>query len=41
VNRKVKEARTAVDDAVRNLEYAVTRREHLLPRIEAGEEPSI
>lgn len=38
VERKVAEARSAVDSAIRQLEYAVARRQQLLPRIEAGEE---
>lgn len=40
-HRLVSDARDEVDRAVRHLEYAVLRREQLLPRIEAGEEPSI
>lgn len=41
LNRKVQNARDDIDRAVRNLEYAVERRQQLTPRIEAGEEPSI
>ena len=38
VHQKVHAAREAVAAAVRNLEYTIERREHLLPLIEAGEE---
>lgn len=41
LNRKVTQARDDIDRAIRNLEYAVLRREQLLPRIDAGEEISI
>lgn len=41
LDRKVKDARDAIDRGVWNLECAVRRREELLPRIEAGEEVSI
>lgn len=41
VNRKVREARSQVESALRDLEWAVRRCEQLTPRIEAGEEPSI
>lgn len=38
LDKKVADARHAVDSAVRQLEYSVARRVELLPRIEAGEE---
>lgn len=41
VHQKVTDARNDVERAVRNLEHAVRRCEQLVPRIEAGEEPSI
>ena len=41
VHRKVQEAQHEVERAAWNLEYAVQRREQLLPRIDTGEEPSI
>jgi hypothetical protein len=41
VNRLVTEAHSQIEKAVRNLEWAVRRREQLLPKIEAGQEPSI
>jgi hypothetical protein len=41
VHKKVEDARHEVERAVRNLEYAVQHRENVIPRIEAGEEPSI
>jgi hypothetical protein len=39
--RKVQDARNEIDRAVRNLEWAVSHRDRLLPRIENGEEPCI
>lgn len=41
VHRKVADAHSELERAARNLEWAVVRREQLLPRIDAGEEPSI
>lgn len=41
VHRRVQDARDAIDRGLRNLENAVQRREELLSRIEAGEEPRI